>query len=347
MKNLTKFDIQTSLKDCPPNYGKGLTWQERIPVKLDTLIIEDAKGNTLQPREKKLEEQHHDELRSSFLANGILYDKEVMVVEERADGKLELQSGFNRLHVLLEELGIQTWFVDVVKYTTPFFKALWKRRFNATRNHIAVGVPNTEGSFLLGLSEARKTNAFDWRDNDKVLIALHFMANGSKTENQLQKLLDKWRQTNHKDDHVTGLNSSMANIVAEKMNLPSKGYEKNASKSWYGRTGFHVYGGDFSAKIKRYVDHYDYYGVPVELYGYIQHVIVGEIKKHRQEQLDKFDETCEWMVNHLDPKYHGCVVWKGWHAQLTSPNPKDGGLPLERGIVDKNGTILLDPAIIN
>jgi len=342
MKNLKKFDIQISLKKCPPNYGKGLTWLKRIAVNLSSLITKDDKGNTLQPRQKKLEEQNHDELKSSFLANGILYDKEVMVVEQRADGELELQSGFNRLYVLLNELGIDTWFVDVVTYTDPFFKALWKRRFNATVNHIAVGVPNTEGSFLLGLSEARKTESFDWKDDDAVLTALDFMANGSKTEEQLEKLLKKWRQTNHVDDHVTGLNRSMAQELAEKMNLPSKGYCKVAAKSWYGRTGYHVYGGDFGRKIKEWVDLYEQYGAQVELYGYIQHVVADKIKMQRQEQLDKFDETCAWMVTHLDPKFHGCVVWKGWHAQLTNPNPKDGGLSIERGIVDKNGKILID-----
>ena len=54
---------------------------------------------------KNLNEQDHENLETSFNANGILYDREVMVVEQRADGKLELQSGFNRHHVLLTKLG--------------------------------------------------------------------------------------------------------------------------------------------------------------------------------------------------------------------------------------------------
>ena len=197
MKNLKKFDIQISLEKCPPNYGKGLTWLKRIAVNLDTLIIKDAAGVTLQPRKKNLEEQNTDDLTSSFEANGILYDRQVMVVEERADGELELISGFNRHHVLLR-LGITTWFVDVVTFEgSTFYKALWKRRLNATKVHVAVGVPNTEGSFLWGLSEARDANSFDWKDDRVVLAALDFMANGSKTKDQLEKLLKKWRQTNH------------------------------------------------------------------------------------------------------------------------------------------------------
>ena len=342
LNKLKKFDIQISLEKCPPNYGKGLTWLKRIAVNLDTLIIKDAAGVTLQPRKKNLEEQNTDDLTSSFEANGILYDREVMVVEERADGELELISGFNRHHVLLK-LGITTWFVDVVTFTgSTFYKALWKRRLNATKDHIAVGVPNTEGSFLWGLSEARDANSFDWKDDRVVLDALDFMANGSKTKDQLEKLLKKWRQTNHKDDHVRGLNRSMVQEHANEMGLPSKGYCKDTSKSWYGRTGYHVYGGDFSRKIKEWIDLYDDYGEEIELYGYIQHVVADKINNQRQEQFDKYNEICTWMDSHLAPKFHGCVVWKGWHAQLTTKNPKDGGRSLERGIVDVNGKIIID-----
>ena len=347
--DLKKFDIQISLKKCPPNYGEGLTWLKRIAVKLDTLVVTDDKGNTLQPRQKNLNEQDHENLENSFNANGILYDREVMVVEQRVDGKLELQSGFNRHHVLLTKLGITTWFVDVVTFANPFYKALWKRRFNATDNHVAVGVPNTEGSFLWGLTEAKNAKSFDWKDDDAVLTALDFMANGSKTEKQLQKLLKKWRETNHKDIHVSGLNRSMVKELSDRMELPSQGYCKDTSKSWYGRSGYHVYGGDFSRKIKEWVDLYESYGAKIELYGYIQHVVADKIQMQRQEQLDKFNETCVWMKTHLNPKFHDCIVWEGWHAQITTENPDDGGKSLERGIVDIDGKILIDlePVIKN
>ncbi len=341
--DLKKFDIQISLKECPPNKnGVGVTWLKRIAVKLDTLVVTDDKGVTLQPRQKNLNEQDHENLETSFNANGILYDREVMVVEQRADGKLELQSGFNRHHVLLTKFGITTWFVDVVTYYSPYWKAVWKRRYNATKHHIAVGVPNTEGTFLIGLTEAKDAKSFDWKDDDQVRAALDFMANGSKTEEQIEKLLKKWRQTNDPNPNVTGLNREMVQTLAERMGLPSKGYCKDASKSWYGRVGYHVYGGDFSRKIKEWVDLYEEHGAKIELYGYIQHVVVDKIKTQRQEQYDKFDETCVWMKNHLNPKFHDCIVWRGWHAQITTKNPDDGGKSLERGIVDIDGKILID-----
>ena len=53
--DLKKFDIQISLKECPPNKnGVGVTWLKRIAVKLDTLVITAAEGVTLQPRQKNL-----------------------------------------------------------------------------------------------------------------------------------------------------------------------------------------------------------------------------------------------------------------------------------------------------
>lgn len=340
--DLKKFDIQISLEECPPiKNGVGFAWLKRIAVKLDTLVITDAEGVTLQPRQKNLNEQDHENLENSFRANGILYDREVMVVEQRPDGKLELQSGFNRLFVLTK-LGITTWFVDVVTYESPYWKTVWKRRYNASKHHIGVGVPNTEGSFLIGLTEAKDAKSFDWKDDDQVRAALDFMANGSKTEEQIEKLLKKWRQTNDPNPNVTGLNRGMVQTLAERMELPSKGYCKDTSNSWYGRVGYHVYGGDFSRKIKEWVDLYESYGAKIELYGYIQHVVVDKIKMQRQEQYDKFDETCVWMKNHLNPKFHNCIVWKGWHAQITTKNPDDGGKSLERGIVDIDGKILID-----
>jgi len=83
-------------------------------------------------------------------------------------------------------------------------------------------------------------------------------------------------------------------------------------------------------------------GEEIELYGYIQHVVADKINNQRQEQFDKYNEICTWMDSHLAPKFHGCVVWKGWHAQLTTKNPKDGGRSLERGIVDMKGNIIID-----
>ena len=68
--DLKKFDIQISLKECPPNKnGVGVTWLKRIAVKLDTLVVTDDKGNTLQPRQKNLHRKNLIILRKTILMN--------------------------------------------------------------------------------------------------------------------------------------------------------------------------------------------------------------------------------------------------------------------------------------
>ena len=348
------FDIQRSLTINPPIYGKGIKHLERIPVTLKDLVIETPEGVTLNPRFKDCEEQSHQELITSFTTQGVLYEKQVMVVELRKDGKYELQSGFNRIYIFMKYLGITTYFVDVIEYDNNYWKALWKRRFNASEDHVGVGVPNTEASFIKGLSEARQFKSFEWQDDDVVLDALDFMARGTKTDKQLRSLLKKFRETNHSDDSVKGLNTSMANELAEEMGLPYKGYCKDASKSYYGRIGYSVYSGDFATNIKKYVDFYDQWNtfdeednvvepaVPIELYGFLQHIVVKKLENQRKVFVDDFDKTVKWMKNHLAPKYHNIIQFRGFHAQLATQDPNNGGEALERGIVNKHGNILID-----
>jgi len=341
MKKLL-FDIQRSLNIAPPKYGKGIIHLRRDKINLKSLIVVDDVGNSLQPRPKDLEEQELKELETSFKASGVLYDKEVMVVEERKDGKLELQSGFNRLYVLLVRLGITTYFADIVEYESPYWKSLWKRRLNASKDHTAKGTPNTIGAYLLGLAEAKSKSSFNWQDKSACLDALEFMANGSKTPEQLQKIYDKWEQTNNPNPHIRGLNTEMANALSDAIEIPHKGYCKDLQNPLYDRAGYNTYGGGFDKKIKAWVDLYDKWGSPIEVYSFVQYVVEDRIKQQREADVVAFNSTTEWMKTHLDPKYHGIVHLKGWHAQIRTPNPDDGGKPLERGIVDKNGNILID-----
>ena len=336
------FDLKRSLEANSPSYGKGIKWIKRISVKLKDLITTDERGLSLQPRDKEWNEHDIEELATSFRAFGVLYERQVMVVELRPDGKLEVQSGFNRIHVLLYELGVDSYFVDVIEYDNPHMKALWKRRFNASKDHVAQGIPNTQGSFLLGLDEAKAADSFDYTSNKEVLEALEFMANGSKTSDQLDKLLKKWRQTNHPNPKIRGLNSTMTNTLNKDLGLPHKGYCKDMSKPWFGRTGFNVYHGDFGRKIKEYVDLYDKYKAPIELYAFVPYVVADKIREQRQSICDQYKDTVMWMKNHLDVRYHDIVHLKGFHAQIGTSNQKDGGKRLERGIVDVEGNIIID-----
>jgi hypothetical protein len=334
-----QYEIQRSLKGFPPNYGKGITHIERKSIKLDSLVTLDSKGVSLNPREKELETPNHEGL--TFETQGVLYDKETMVCELRNDNQLELLSGFGRKYYF-EKKGINTYFLDVIKFDNDYWKALWKRRWNSSKDHTAKGIPNTEGSFLLGLSEARKDESFNWKDDNECMEALAFMAKGSKSTNQLEKLLKKFRLTNHKDDNVRALNTEMANEFSIKMGLPHKGYCNDLSKSYYDRIGYNIYNGDFSPNMKKMIDFYDKYETPIELYGFIQHIIVENLPNDRANLIKDVKKTIKWMNKHFSRRYKDIVTFKGFHAQLRTRNPADGGRATERGIVDVKGNILID-----
>ena len=105
------FDINRSLKANPPNYGPGIEWIERKAGRLEDLVTMDSEGVSLQPREK--EKETGEDLKTSFKTHGVLYDREVMVVEKREDEEEELQSGFNRWGDL-GELGVERYFWDLI-----------------------------------------------------------------------------------------------------------------------------------------------------------------------------------------------------------------------------------------
>jgi len=265
-----------------------------------------------------------------------------MVVEKREDGELELISGFGRCH-WFNERDIDTYMVDVVKFKSPYWKHLHKIRFNASPDHVAKGIPNTEATLLKGLDDAKEANSFNWKDKKERIKALRFMTNGSKSEEQLRKLDKKWCEDNPADDTVRALKTHVANFLCKEMELPYKGYVKNASLASYGRIGYCVSRiDDIDIKMKLFIDLYDKHKVPIELYGFIQHVVPKNLAKQRQDMLDTWNKSIKWMNGHFDDKYKDVVKFKGFHAQLRSKNSADGGRPIERGIVDVNGKIIID-----
>ena len=337
------YDIQRSLKHNPPtslyNPKEGITFVDRIHGNLPSLIKVDKKGNSLNPREKEVEKYDHEGLTFHIET---LYDKDLMVAEQRKDGQLELISGFGRCFYF-NDRDIDTFMIDVVRFKDDYWKSLWKRRFNAGKDHKAKGLPSTEGSILKGLSEAREANSFNWRDDKECIKALRFMTNGMKSDKQLEKLLKKWRELNPADDNVRGLTTKVADYLCKEMGLPYKGYIKDLSLSSYDRIGYCVSrDDDVNIKMKTFVDLYDNWGKEIELYGFIQHVVTKNLERDRKNILEKWEQSIKWMNKHFGKKYKNIVKFKGFHAQLRTKNLIDGGRPTERGIVDEKGQIIID-----
>ena len=335
------YDIKRSEKVNPPNYGEGITFIKRKSGKLDTLRVLDEKGVSKQPREKNIEEGQRD-TEQSFRVNNVLYDREVMVAELCDDGVEELISGYGRKHTF-KNMGVTTYFWDVVKFDSPYWKAIWKRKLNASKDHIGKGTPNTEGTYIKGLVELKGDKSFNWRDDDEVKLALFRMSDGQLDEKQIEKLLKKFRKSNSKHIGIAAYNKTEANAETKKLGLPTSGYVKDISSDAYDTVGFVYKSGDLKKEIIGWVEKYDHYGKKIQITGYIEHTDLDEnvIKNQRKAFIKQLNDTIELIKKYL-PDYSSIVEFNGFIAQITTPDPKQGGKPKERGLVDVDGNIIYE-----
>lgn len=338
-----QFDLNRSLKANPPKYGKGIKFLERKVGKLSGLRVMNSNGSSLQPREKNLEDGQRN-TEHSFRVNGVLYDREVMVTELCPDGIEELISGYGRKYAF-DSMGVDTYFWDVVEFESPYWKAVWKRKLNATKDHIAQGTPNTEGTYIKGLVDLKNTNAFDYTNDDAVREALFEMSDGQLDTDQIDKLLKKFRKSNSKYIGINAYNKVDANAAARELGLPTSGYVKDISSDAWDTVGWVYKTGDLKKEVISWAEKFDQYGKKISITGYIEHTDLDEevIKKARKSFLESLEKTIKNVIRkYLDEKYHNMVYFEGFLAQITTEDPEQGGLPKERGLVDVDGNIIYE-----
>jgi len=335
------FDIDRSLKVNPPKYPKGIKFITRESGKLEDLSTTDENGASLQPREKSLEDEQRN-LNTSFTVNGVLYDKDVMVVELAEDGTKKLVSGYGR-KTNFENMGVTTYFWDVVKFTSPYWKAVWRRRFNAGKDHIAKGTPNTEGTYIKGLVELKDSNSIDYRSDDAIKKALFDMSDGQLDEKSVEKLLKKFRKSNSKTPFVTALSKSEANKAADKLALPTSGYVKSADKLAWGDVGYVFHNGsEITKQIINFAGLFDNYKQRIKITAYVEHTDLDEkiIYNNRKSFIEELNKANQKIRKYLQPKYHNMIEFTGFLAQIGTPDEKQEGKPRERGLVDIDGNII-------
>ena len=334
------YDIKRSLKVNPPCYDPTkMDFQRRDSGPLLKLKRRDQDGVSLQPRSKDLEVGNS--IRNSLEAHGVLYDREVIVVEECKNGDLEVITGFNRISTLLE-MGVTHYFYDVVKFKSPYQKIIAKRSLNATKDHVAKGVPNTPGDYIKGLQELVGAESIDNSNDDEVQKAILLMSDYSLSEPEVDSIFKKYRKTNSPHPNVIALNVPMANKILKSLGLPFDGYMDDPSYESYGRIGYARWDGDITSQIARWVNLYDKRKKPIEIFGFIQNLNPENIKTQRENLEKELESGILWIKNHLQEEYHSIIKLVGFIAQISTKNPLDGGKRKERGIVDINGNIIID-----
>ena len=348
-KNRLTFDVNQSLKINPPNHNLnlGVKFIKRSSGKLLDLVTVTDKGISLQPRDKNIDYTQRD-LAHSYKVNGVMYEKEVMVVELREDGKLELISGFGRYYVL-QQLGVDTYFYDVVKFSTPRWKTVWKRRFNVSKDHTGQGTPQTEASYLNGLIELRDQSQLVHtgpNGDATILQELELMSKGQLSDKQKQKILEKFRQNNSRYASTIAMSKPDANAAAKKLGLPTSGIVKDVSSPAVGQVGFVCRnGGNLIKEVIGWAKLHHDYKVPVSIIAYVQHTDLNEteISKKRKAIIKTLKKIHEEYIEPIcKEKFHNMVKFEGFLAQICGPDPKQDGRAKERGLVDVDGNIIYE-----
>ena len=346
------FDVNRSLKANPPHYDKeeGINHVKREGGSLSSLRTINSKGVSQQARQMTLEDDQR-KIENSYRANGVLYDRQVMVAELCDDKGLDLISGYGR-HYTLQEMGVDHYFYDIVKFESNYWREVWKARLNNTKDHNSQGTPPTEGSYLKTLTKMEEDNSFNAKDDDEVRLALFRSSNGQLTTKQIEKLLNKFRKGCSRYTTTVAMNKTDANRAAKKLGLPTSGYNEHKDTKAYGREGFHGRtgfvcrnGGNLVKEAMSWAVNYKQYGKPVELVAYTEHTNLDEEKI--ADQRKKFKGTIENIINDViksifKEEYHNMVQFKGFLAQIQSPNPADEGRPMERGLVDVDGKMIYE-----
>lgn len=345
------YSINRSLQVNPPelfyNNKKGINFVERVSIDLTRLIIVDEHGTTLQPRRKDKNPKRTD-IFNSF-SKGILYDKDTMVIEKRKDtGEYELISGFNRLFTLKDRMGVKNYFADVVIFDSPLDKSVWKRGLNYGEDHTGNGQPSTVGDILNGLYEIKRENSIDVTDDDAVLEQIDRMFQEKGTPEQLKKVLKKFRETTSRDVRIRALNSPTAKEYLKTLGIHSGGLHKTTQEVayilWENPTVSHKF-----FTHAQYFDQYckEPFYPKIKLYGFLQEVNFDKIDIQRQAWMQSLERDIENLKKYIRPEYYDMYEFVGFISQIISANPKDGGRPKERGIVDVHGNIIIDEPNLN
>ncbi len=311
----TLFDVEKSLKECPPTEiyksTRGYKFKKRIVTRVDKII--PKKDN--QIRVHLVQQKNASEITSQLSVSGWLHDRPPIIVSVNQDNPelFDLEMGFTRYQAI-NELNWETILVDVVEPThTPL--ETFSEKFLNNKHLGKAHTRNTCEDITHGLARAVR---------DKMLPDLH---DQSLSDTQKQKVIEKikeWikyvtpdkseneRKKIYKDylaittnigpvrtwHQGSGLNSIKEYAIAN--NLPYGG-EKNYEAS--GKLAYATHYKDLGTIIsdcKNLLRKYNY-EVPVNIVPFIEEPKPApELYRQRESWLktanDQLDNEAQWIM---------------------------------------------------
>ena len=329
-------------------------------------------ADEVQPRAKALDHDHRLDLKISFNAQGYKLDAPCPVATTTKDlNKYTVKglSGFHRYSVLTDkDTGINavrqdSYFYDLYKFDTPLYEVIAR---NITNHHNNPAKSLTKKDLVKEVSNAIEANLIE---RDVVAIEQFVNAIASDKPAYWRKDIAKlgfakagvtpqFRSYSTKGDNEFTLSYAIQN----EHNLVRMGVEGRSDEELLsqGYILFCAHRGDAVGAWLKGIYRAGQLGLPIWFIGYAAN-LEDNLEEFRSEWIEEF-VTCKenvitfaYNLFHDDDKETFEIIDKldedkfqirlgGFMPQYSKVDPKSGGAPTERGIVDMYGnTIVFDP----
>jgi hypothetical protein len=340
------FDVEKSLKMCPPRQFKGARFVKRIVINRDKVTFPEHE----QTRVLSVKQDNVISIRDSLSINGWIHTEQPPFgyVDPNNKDRFVGISGYNR-DAAMSQLEWQTMIFDVYEFDSPLAKRIAKTSANQHRTPFS---PNTKEDLVKQVISAIKENEID--DNQKSIKDLIAIIADDKTDKEKKIIYDTVMKRKGGSDTIrtyhTGKGEYSTEEIAIDLKLPYKG---DAHLKLSGELG---YIGQiktpktvlFDAKVMSST----YNNAKVAFLGFIdkpgEQPKIYEQRKQFQNDFEKFiRQDAKFVLNIL--KTYGVkttldevlgkypIYFKGFLPQVITPDANKGGRPKEETLVDALG----------
>lgn len=340
------FDVELSLKMCPPKKYPGAKFVKRIVVRREKITYPDNE----QTRVHAVKQPNVVQIRDSLEVNGWIHTEDPpfgYVDPDNKDRYIGI-SGFNR-NAALSQLGWETIIFDVYAFDSPLAKRIAKTQANQHRTPFS---PNTKEDLIKQVILAIKSNEIE--PNEVSIKEMISLIASDKTQKEQKKIFENVMKQKGGSDTIRTYHTAKGDYSTEeaalKLQLPYAGDEHFKS---FGRLGY--IGSIKTPKTVLYdakVLSNSYGNAKVSFIAFIdnpkEQPKIYEQRKQYKESFDEFlRKDAEFILNIV--KSYGVnttvdeilkkypIVFQGFLPQVITPDVSKGGKPKEETLVDARG----------
>ena len=354
---MTQDMVEASKTTCPHIEYKNAEYIGRYLIPRNFLRYNDEE----QPRDKNNDIDHVNKLRNDFEVNGYNIDCPPPICcfdyESNSPYELKGQSGFNRSEAY-NGIDQEMIIVDIYEYDSKMWEVVAR---NQSNHHSNPALVQTKNDYIKEVCNAVDAGIIEGTSGSIDSFVDEIASD--KNQKTRRSIKDACYNNCQVFPNFRTFNSS--GTIKNKNSL--KGFLHNYGldpAGIDGRTeeqlkeqGYIVYcagNGGNKATWMRGIVHGIKLDIPVWVIGYAP-TRKADLKEFRESWIEEFNELKETTIQFAGIILNDCdssdfaedyfpVKVAGFLPQYVKPNPKDGGAPTEKGLVDSNGIpVKFDP----